>query len=171
MTTLPSAASTMSTLPIDDTSITHSGVGDNSQLGDCDTLIKKNQSTDIGQHHREPTYRAIEHDLRRLNLNDSSSHHLNDSRTIEINFLLPCRLPFVDTTTSDNSLLESEDNPSKYDEHFWSNIDFAQANMWNLGSYIRLICDGRDLTDAILDCHTLVALNISGHAFGTNPWG
>ncbi|CAF4047034.1 unnamed protein product [Rotaria sp. Silwood2] len=55
-------------------------------------------------------------------------------------------------------------DPSKF-------FDFAQANMWNLGSYIRLICDGRDLTDAILDCHTLVALNISGHAFGTNPWG
>ncbi|CAF1138969.1 unnamed protein product [Rotaria sp. Silwood1] len=49
--------------------------------------------------------------------------------------------------------------------------DFAQANMWNLGSYIRLICDGRDLTNAIGDCHTLVVLNIPGYAAGTNPWG
>ncbi|CAF1125813.1 unnamed protein product [Rotaria sordida] len=48
--------------------------------------------------------------------------------------------------------------------------DFAQANMWNLGSYIRLICDGHDLTDAIRNCHTLVVLNISGYASGTNPW-
>ncbi|CAF3860614.1 unnamed protein product, partial [Rotaria sordida] len=43
--------------------------------------------------------------------------------------------------------------------------------MWNLGSYIRLICDGRNLTDAIRDCHTLVVLNIPGYAAGTNPWG
>ncbi len=49
--------------------------------------------------------------------------------------------------------------------------DFARANMWNLGSYIRLICDGHDLTDAIRDCHTLVVLNIPGYAAGTNPWG
>ncbi|CAF1245900.1 unnamed protein product [Rotaria sordida] len=49
--------------------------------------------------------------------------------------------------------------------------DFAQANMWNLGSYIRLICDGRNLTDTIRDCHTLVVLNIPGYAAGTNPWG
>ncbi|CAF1153122.1 unnamed protein product [Rotaria sordida] len=48
--------------------------------------------------------------------------------------------------------------------------DFAQANMWNLGSYIRLICDGHDLTNAIRNCHTLVVLNISGYASGTNPW-
>ncbi|CAF3975423.1 unnamed protein product [Rotaria sp. Silwood2] len=71
MTTLPSAASTMSTLPIDDMSITHSGVVDNSQLGNCDTLMKKNPSTDIDQHHLEPTYRAHEHDPRRLDLNNS----------------------------------------------------------------------------------------------------
>ncbi|CAF3935368.1 unnamed protein product [Rotaria sordida] len=50
-------------------------------------------------------------------------------------------------------------------------LDFARANTWNLGSYIRLICDGRNLTDAIRDCHTLVVLNIPGYAAGTNPWG
>ncbi|CAF4132093.1 unnamed protein product [Rotaria magnacalcarata] len=49
--------------------------------------------------------------------------------------------------------------------------DFARANIWNLSSYIRLICDGRNLTDAIRDCHTLVILNIPGYASGTNPWG
>ncbi|CAF1192614.1 unnamed protein product [Adineta steineri] len=49
--------------------------------------------------------------------------------------------------------------------------DFARADMWNLGSYIHLICDGSDLTDAIRDCHTLVILNIPGYASGTNPWG
>ena len=49
--------------------------------------------------------------------------------------------------------------------------EFARAGMWNLGSYIRLICDGHDLTDDIRDCHTLVILNIPGYASGTNPWG
>ncbi|CAF3119080.1 unnamed protein product [Rotaria socialis] len=49
--------------------------------------------------------------------------------------------------------------------------DFVRANIWDLSSYIRLICDGRDLTDAIRECHTLVILNIPGYASGTNPWG
>lgn len=49
--------------------------------------------------------------------------------------------------------------------------DFARANMWNLASYIRLLCDDHDFTDAIRDCHTLVILNIPGYASGTNPWG
>ncbi|CAF4924185.1 unnamed protein product [Rotaria sp. Silwood1] len=43
--------------------------------------------------------------------------------------------------------------------------------MYNLGSYIRLICDDQDITDTIRNCHTLVILNIPGYASGTNPWG
>ncbi|CAF1135048.1 unnamed protein product [Rotaria sordida] len=49
--------------------------------------------------------------------------------------------------------------------------DFARAQMWNLGSYIRLICDDQDITDTVRNCHTLVILNIPGYASGTNPWG
>ncbi|CAF1186739.1 unnamed protein product [Adineta steineri] len=49
--------------------------------------------------------------------------------------------------------------------------DFARSKMWNLSSYIRLICDGENLTDSIKNCHTLLVLNISGYASGTNPWG
>jgi hypothetical protein len=49
--------------------------------------------------------------------------------------------------------------------------DFARSKMWNLSSYMRLICDGDDLTEAIRNCHTLVVLNIPGYASGTNPWG
>ncbi|UJR12886.1 hypothetical protein I4U23_017060 [Adineta vaga] len=41
--------------------------------------------------------------------------------------------------------------------------EFAQAAMWNLASYICLICDGEDLTDTIRYCHTLVILNIPGN--------
>lgn len=49
--------------------------------------------------------------------------------------------------------------------------DFARSKMWNLRSYIRLICDGENLTDSIKNCHTLLVLNIPGYASGTNPWG
>ncbi|CAF1401435.1 unnamed protein product [Adineta ricciae] len=49
--------------------------------------------------------------------------------------------------------------------------DFARSKMWNLSSYIRLICDGEDLTDSIRNCHTLLVLNIPCYASGTNPWG
>ena len=49
--------------------------------------------------------------------------------------------------------------------------DFARSRMWNLGSYIRLICDGENLTHLIQNCHTLLVLNIPGYASGTNPWG
>jgi diacylglycerol kinase (ATP) len=49
--------------------------------------------------------------------------------------------------------------------------DFARSRMWNLSSYIRLICDGEDLTHLIQNCHTLLVLNIPGYASGTNPWG
>lgn len=49
--------------------------------------------------------------------------------------------------------------------------DFARSKMWGLSSYIRLICDGENLTDSIKNCHTLLVLNIPGYASGTNPWG
>ena len=49
--------------------------------------------------------------------------------------------------------------------------DFARANIWNLSSYIRLICDGEDRTNALRNCHTLIILNIPSYAAGTNPWG
>jgi hypothetical protein len=49
--------------------------------------------------------------------------------------------------------------------------DFARSKMWNLSSYIRLICDGEDLSESIRNCHTLLVLNIPGYASGTNPWG
>ncbi|CAF3337328.1 unnamed protein product [Rotaria sp. Silwood1] len=49
--------------------------------------------------------------------------------------------------------------------------DFARSKLWNLRSYIRLICDGENLTDSIKNCHTLLVLNIPGYASGTNPWG
>ena len=49
--------------------------------------------------------------------------------------------------------------------------DFARSRLWNLSSYIRLICDGENLTHLIQNCHTLLVLNIPGYASGTNPWG
>ena len=48
--------------------------------------------------------------------------------------------------------------------------EFAFGMSWSLGPYIRLICDGRDLTDSIRSCHTLVLLNITSFGSGTRPW-
>lgn len=48
--------------------------------------------------------------------------------------------------------------------------DFAFGMRWTLGRYIRLICDGTDLTDSIQSCHTLVLLNITSFGSGTHPW-
>ncbi|CAF1210507.1 unnamed protein product [Rotaria sp. Silwood1] len=73
-------------------------------------------------------------------------------------------------------------NPSKFSSPWKNKLmylnesskylnDFATANMWDLSSYIRLTCDGYNLTDATRGCHTLVILNIPGYASGTNPWG
>ncbi len=39
-----------------------------------------------------------------------------------------------------------------------------------LFTYIRLICDGQNLTNTLHNCHTLVVLNIRGYAIGTNRW-
>ncbi|CAF3171910.1 unnamed protein product [Rotaria sp. Silwood2] len=40
----------------------------------------------------------------------------------------------------------------------------------NESSHICLICDDQDIPDTVLNCHTLVILNIPGYASGTNPW-
>ncbi|CAF1570629.1 unnamed protein product [Rotaria magnacalcarata] len=48
--------------------------------------------------------------------------------------------------------------------------EFFFADAWNLGLYMRLICDDQDLTDSIRSCHTLVLMNSPGYAAGTNPW-
>lgn len=47
--------------------------------------------------------------------------------------------------------------------------EFFFSNTWNLSLYIKLICDGQDLTHSIQSCHTLVLKNSSGYASGTNP--
>jgi diacylglycerol kinase (ATP) len=49
--------------------------------------------------------------------------------------------------------------------------EFAFGMAWNLSSYIRLICDGQDLTDSIRHCHSLVVLNTRSFGSGTHPWG
>ena len=48
--------------------------------------------------------------------------------------------------------------------------EFALWKAWNLSSYMRLICDGRDLTDSLRHCHTVVLLNIPSYGAGTHPW-
>ena len=48
--------------------------------------------------------------------------------------------------------------------------EFALGIGWNLGPYTRLICDGRDFTDSIRSCHSLVLLNITSFGSGTRPW-
>ncbi|CAF4292300.1 unnamed protein product [Rotaria sp. Silwood2] len=49
--------------------------------------------------------------------------------------------------------------------------DFVRSRMWSLDAYIRLICDGENLTDALRHYHTLLILNIPAYVSGTNPWG
>ncbi|CAF3796088.1 unnamed protein product [Rotaria sp. Silwood1] len=49
--------------------------------------------------------------------------------------------------------------------------DFVRSKMWSLDSYIRLICDGENLTDALRHYNTLLILNIPAYIAGTNPWG
>ncbi|CAF1292315.1 unnamed protein product, partial [Didymodactylos carnosus] len=49
--------------------------------------------------------------------------------------------------------------------------DFAKASRWDLRGYMKVICDGVNLTYSLRNCHTLVILNIPGYASGTNPWG
>jgi hypothetical protein len=50
------------------------------------------------------------------------SHHLNDLGVTNADLIPPCRPSFIDNTTPINSLLNREDNPLKYDEHFWSHV-------------------------------------------------
>ncbi len=50
------------------------------------------------------------------------SHHLNDSQANKASFLPYCRSSFIDNITTENSLLDGEENPSKYDRHFWSHV-------------------------------------------------
>ncbi|CAF1137129.1 unnamed protein product [Adineta ricciae] len=49
--------------------------------------------------------------------------------------------------------------------------EFAFGIAWNIGSYIRLICDGQDLTNTIRNYHSVVLLNTPGFGSGTQPWG
>ncbi|CAF3786226.1 unnamed protein product [Rotaria socialis] len=48
--------------------------------------------------------------------------------------------------------------------------EFALWRAWDLRPYMRLICDGNDLTDSIRHCHTIVLLNIPSYGSGTHPW-
>ena len=48
--------------------------------------------------------------------------------------------------------------------------EFGLWRSWHLFPYIRLICDGKNLTDSIRHCHTIVLLNIVSYGSGTRPW-
>ena len=49
--------------------------------------------------------------------------------------------------------------------------DFALGMAWDLSSYLRLLCDGEDLTESVRHCHSLVVLNTCSFGSGTHPWG
>jgi diacylglycerol kinase (ATP) len=72
-------------------------------------------------------------------------------------------------------------NPSKFSSPFKNKLiyintarqyfrEFALWRAWNLRSYMRLICDGKDFTDSLRHCHTIVLLNIPSYGSGTRPW-
>jgi hypothetical protein len=48
--------------------------------------------------------------------------------------------------------------------------EFVSWRTWNLEPYMRLICDGKDLTHTLRRCHTIVLLNIPSYGSGTHPW-
>ncbi|CAF3757681.1 unnamed protein product [Rotaria sordida] len=48
--------------------------------------------------------------------------------------------------------------------------EFALWRAWNLRSYMRIICDGQDMTNSLRHCHTVVFLNIPSYGSGTHPW-
>ncbi|CAF4027189.1 unnamed protein product, partial [Rotaria sp. Silwood2] len=48
--------------------------------------------------------------------------------------------------------------------------EFALWRAWNLRSYMRIICDGQDMTNSLRHCHTVVLLNIPSYGSGTHPW-
>ena len=73
------------------------------------------------------------------------------------------------------------DDPSKFTSPLKNKIlcinesrkyfnDFVFGMTWNLSSYMRLICDGQDLTNSIQHCHSLVLLNTRSFASGSHPW-
>lgn len=49
--------------------------------------------------------------------------------------------------------------------------DFALGMAWDLSAYLRLLCDGEDLTESVRYCHSLVVLNTRSFGSGTHPWG
>ncbi|CAF1150628.1 unnamed protein product [Rotaria sp. Silwood1] len=72
-------------------------------------------------------------------------------------------------------------NPSKFTSPFKNKLiylnisrryfrEFALWRAWDLTPYMRLICDGKNLTDSIRHCHTIVLLNIPSYGSGTHPW-
>ncbi|CAF3987979.1 unnamed protein product [Rotaria sordida] len=48
--------------------------------------------------------------------------------------------------------------------------EFALWRAWNLTPYMRLFCDGENVTNSIRHCHTDVLLNIPSYGSGTHPW-
>ncbi|CAF0805496.1 unnamed protein product [Rotaria sordida] len=73
-------------------------------------------------------------------------------------------------------------DPSKFTSPFKNKIlyinearkyfkEFAFGMAWDLREYIRLICDGQDLTDSMRHCHSFVVLNTPSFGSGTRPWG
>ena len=72
-------------------------------------------------------------------------------------------------------------DPSKFTSPFKNKIlylntsrtyfkEFVLWKAWSLRPYMRLICDGVNLTDSIRHCHTIVLLNIPSYGSGTHPW-
>jgi diacylglycerol kinase (ATP) len=72
-------------------------------------------------------------------------------------------------------------DPSKFTSPFRNKIhylntarryfrEFALWKSWDLSPYMRLICDGKDFTDSLRHCHTIVLLNIPSYGAGTHPW-
>ena len=48
--------------------------------------------------------------------------------------------------------------------------EFCLWRSWDLFPYIQLICDGKNITESIRHCHTIVFLNIASYGSGTRPW-
>ncbi|CAF4048699.1 unnamed protein product [Rotaria magnacalcarata] len=51
------------------------------------------------------------------------SHHLNNVKSTEVDLLPICRPSFVENPKLGSSDIENENNPSKYDRHFWSQVN------------------------------------------------
>jgi diacylglycerol kinase (ATP) len=73
-------------------------------------------------------------------------------------------------------------NPSKFTSPFKNKLIYLHTSLryfkeftlwrsWSLAPYMRLICDGKNITDSIRQCHSLVLLNISSYGSGASPWG